>query len=94
MLNEEKSFTALRFFKSLENQIYKYLTPVGKKFDFDKLDSNISCDSVSPDTFIKNISNIIKKTKVQINDHGRTPEYKNILAKSYVFSYVFNNNVL
>ena len=63
------------------------MTPVGKKFDFDKLDNNILCDSVSPDTFIKNI---IKKTKVQINDHGRTPEYKNILAKSYVFSYVLH----
>ena len=78
------------FLKVLENQIYKYLTTVGKKFYFVKLDHNISRYSVSPDTFIENISNIIKKTKVQINDHGRTPEYKNILAKNYVFRYVLH----
>ena len=74
----------------MENQIYKHLTTVGKKFYFLKLDNNISRYNVSPDTFIKNISNIIKKTKTQINDHGRTPEYKNILAKSYVFRYVLH----
>ena len=40
--NEEKSFVAERFIRTLKNKIYKCLTSVSKKFYIDKLDDIVN----------------------------------------------------
>ena len=95
--NEKKSVAAERFFRTLKNKIYKYMTSTSKNMFIDKLDDIINkykntCHSTiqmklvdvkSRRYFDFDKKNNIENPKFKIGDHVRISKCKNIFAKGY-----------
>ena len=96
--NAGKSIVAKRLIRTLKNKIYKYMTPISKNVDIDKLDDivnkyNNTCHStikmkpvdVKLSTFINSSKEINgEDPKFKIGDIVRISKYKNIFVKDYV----------
>ena len=96
--NEGKSVAAERFFRTLKNNIYKYMISVSKKVYINKLDDIVGEHNntyhrtikmkpadVKDNTYIdfkKEVNN--ENLKFKIGDHVRISKYKNIFAKEYI----------
>ena len=96
--NEGKSVIAKRFFRTLKNKIYKYMTSISKNVYIDKLDYIVNKYNntyhtsikmrpvdVKDNTYIdfKKESND-KNPKFKVGDHVRISKYKNIFVKEYM----------
>ena len=95
--NEEISVVAERFFRTLKNKIYKYMTLISKNVYIDKLDDifnkyNNACHitikmkpvDVKTSTCINSSKEINDEDpKFKIRDIVRISKYKNIFAKGY-----------
>ena len=96
-----KSVVAERFFRTLENKIYKYITSVSKNAYIDKLVDIVNEYNntyhrtikmkpidVKDDTYIYfGKENNDKDPKVQFGDHVRISKPKNIFAKGYTLNW-------
>ena len=96
--NAGKSIVAKRLIRTLKNKIYKYMIPISKNVDIDKLDDivnkyNNTCHStikmkpvdVKLSTFINSSKEINgEDLKFKIGDIVRISKYKNIFVKDYV----------
>ena len=96
--NAGKSIVAKRLIRTLKNKIYKYMIPISKNVDIDKLDDivnkyNNTCHStikmkpvdVKLSTFINSSKEINgEDPKFKIGDIVRISKYKNIFVKDYV----------
>ena len=96
--NARKSIVAKRLIRTLKNKIYKYMIPISKNVDIDKLDDivnkyNNTCHStikmkpvdVKLSTFINSSKEINgEDPKFKIGDIVRISKYKNIFVKDYV----------
>ena len=87
--NKRKSIVVERFIKTLENNIYKYMTSVSKKVYIDKLDevfnkyNNICYSTIKmkPSTYINfNKENNKDDPKFEAGDHVRIWNNKNTCA--------------
>ena len=96
--SEGKSVIAERFIRTLENKIYKHMTPVLRNVYIDKLDdignkyNNIYHGAikmkrvdVKSSIYIDfNKENNKESSKFKVSDNVRTSKYNNIFAKGYV----------
>ena len=96
--NEGKSVVAERFFRTLKNKIYKYMTSFSKNVYIDKLDDIVNeCNNpyhrtikmkpvdLKDNTYIdlkKEVDD--KDPKFKVGDHVRISKYKNFFAKGYI----------
>ena len=99
--NEEKSVAAERFIRTLENNIYKYMTSISKNVYINKLDDTVDEYNNTYHRTIKtkpidgkdntyiNIGKEVndKDSKFKVGDHVRISQYKNIFAKSYTANW-------
>ena len=95
--NEGKSVVAERFIKTLKNEIYKYMTTIGKNVYFNVLDDivdkynntvhssiKMKPKDVRDNNFIDNNEETNKKDpKFKIGDHVRISNYDNTFAEGY-----------
>ena len=87
--NEGKSVIAERFFRTLKNRIYKYMTSISKNVYIDKLDkyNNICHSTIKKKPFDVKPSRYIESSKedpkFKIGDTVRISKYKSIFAKGY-----------
>ena len=96
--NEGKPVADERFFRTIKNKIYKYMTSVSKNVYIDKLDElvnkynntyysaiKMNPADVKSGTYIDSgKENNEKNPKFNVGDHVRISKYKNIFAKGYV----------
>ena len=96
--NEGKSVIAVRFTRTLQNRIYKYITSISKNVYIDKLDDivnkynntyhriiEIKPVDVKSNAYINSSKEINDKDhKFKIGDIVRISKYKSIFAKGYV----------
>ena len=96
--NEGKSVVPERFIKTLKNEIYKYMTTIGKNVYFNVLDDivknynnsfrssiKMKPKDVTDNKFVKYVEETNKKDpKCKIGDHVRISKYKNIFVKEYL----------
>ena len=95
--NEGKSVVAERFFRTIKNKIYKYMTSISKNVYIDKLDDivdeynntyhrtiKMKPIDVKDNTHI-NIDEEVNDNdpKFKVGDHVRISKYKNIFVKGY-----------
>ena len=94
--NEGKSVVAERFIKTLKNEIYKYMTTVGKNVYHDVLNDivdkynntyhssiKVKPKDVTSDSFAEYSEKSNEKDpKFNVGDHVRISKYKNIFVKS------------
>ena len=99
--NEGKSVVAERFFRTLKNKIYKYMTSMSKSVYIDKLDDIVNKHNntyhrvnkrkpvnVKSSTNIDfNKENNKESPKFKIGDNVRISKYKNIFAKGYILNW-------
>ena len=95
--NEEKSFVAERFIRTLKTKIYKYMTSISKSVYIDKLGNvlneynntyhraiKMKPVDVKDDTYIdfeKEVND--KGPKFKVGNHARISKYKNIFVIGY-----------
>ena len=95
--NEEKSFIAERFIRTLKNKIYKHMTAVSKNVYFNVLDDivdeynntyhitvQMKSIVVKSDSFAEyNEESSEKNPKFKVGDHVKISKYKNVFANGY-----------
>ena len=95
--NERKSVVSEKFFRTLKNKIYKYMTSVSKNVDIYKLDDivdeynntyhrtiTMKPADVQPSNYFKyNANSSDNDPKFQVSGHVRISKYKNIFVKGY-----------
>ena len=99
--NDGKSVIAERFIRTLNSNIYKYMTSISKNMYIDKLDDIVSEYNNTYHSTIKmkhvdvkssiyidfDKENIDKYPKFKVGDHVIISKYKNISAKDYVSNW-------
>ena len=99
--NEGKSAVTERFFRTLKNKIYKYMTSISKTVYIDKLDDIVNKynntfystikmkpPNVKSSMYIDSSKKLKKKDpKFKIGDTVKISKYKNIFAKGYVSNW-------
>ena len=96
--NEGKSVIAERLIRTINNKIYKYMTPISKNVYIDILDDTVNKYNntyhitikmkpvdVKQSTYIDSIKEINDKDpKLKISNIAKISKYKNIFTKGYV----------
>ena len=96
--NEGKSVIAERLIRTINNKIYKYMTPISKNVYIDILDDTVNKYNntyhitikmkpvdVKQSTYIDSIKEINDKDpKLKISNIAKISKYKNIFTKEYV----------
>ena len=104
--NKGKSAVAERLIRSLKNKIFKHMTAISKKVDFDVLDDIVNKYNntvhktiktkpidVTDDSYAEYNEDFNKKDpKFKVGDHVRISKYKNIFAKGYApWTYIISD---